>query len=71
MATKTITEALACQGVVVDELSDFDNKINKLACFTTRKSGVGNKGVNFLSLRRQYSPLISVIPSIMKMWGLN
>ena len=53
-----ITKALASQGVVVDDLDGFNDKIHKAACSTARNPGGVKKGIMSLSLQRLDLPSI-------------
>ena len=46
VATNPISETLASQGVGFDDMEDFNDDGHKLACYTARNPGGGDKGVN-------------------------
>ena len=50
METKAISEPVASQGVVVDDMAHFNDDVNKAACSTSRNSGGGDKGTNVSSI---------------------
>ena len=63
-ATNPIYEALTYQGVVVDYMYGFNDGGHKVACYTARKPGGGDKGVKSLPLQRQDLPFLSTPPSV-------